>query len=442
MKALIRIGLVCLWLLACSTQALADSYVFITNSTPETVSVDVHHSGDRTLDEGDEWQQEATQIGPWETKRVLRFNRYSGLRSGANYQFETRVSNGADTVVMAQTLRGTWYGSTIRHGARSDDFQSPWYSDREIHTFDTRFATRESSSSFKAKFTGGYDDFHYTLHDKPVVEAASAGNGLKVLTYNIWALPLLATRINDRLDGLPEHLSGYDVLLLQEVFGGKRDEFLERLAQEYPYQTEVLNAPGINLFDGGVMIASRWPIVSQADYVFPGCAGTDCFSERGVTYVQVIKQGKAYHLTGTHTASSDSDEARALRQEQFRQIRSLADAQNIPASEPLLMGGDFNVNKLRWAGDYADMLQNLGAEAPLSTGYTASTYDPRINQNISGSLAGGSSVEYLDYVVYARDHRQPLESRNDVRVFRSLNEPLWGVWDLSDHFPVLGDFSF
>ncbi|MFP5431339.1 MAG: phospholipase, partial [Gammaproteobacteria bacterium] len=49
--------------------ASADTYVFITNTTPQTVSVSVSHYGTRTLVNGSEWAQEATSIGPYETKR-------------------------------------------------------------------------------------------------------------------------------------------------------------------------------------------------------------------------------------------------------------------------------------------------------------------------------------------------------------------------------------
>ncbi len=72
-----------------------------------------------------------------------------------------------------------------------------------------------------------------------------------------------------------------------------------------------------------------------------------------------LKNGKAYHVTSTHTASFDTTEARALRQEHFQQIRALVDQQNIPATEAVMMGGDFNVNKLLWPQDYAQMLVNL-----------------------------------------------------------------------------------
>lgn len=423
---------------------LADTYVFITNTTPETVTVSVNHYGTRTLVKGSEWEQEATSIGPYETKRVLRMNRYWGVKSGHTYNFDTRVTSGSSTVVMKQSMTGTWTGSNIKHGASGADFSSPWYTNRNVYSFNTNYRARASETAFKAEYTGGYDDFHYTIHNKTVTEPLAGSNGLKVLTYNIYALPLVSTLIDERLGQLPQNLKRYDVILFQEAFSSSRNAMLLALAAEYPYQTHVPKIPfgGINVFDSGVLVVSRYPIVKTADYIYPDCSGTDCFADKGVIYAEVIKNGKAYHVTSTHTASFDTDEARALRQVQFQQIRSLVNAQNIPSVDAVLFGGDFNVNKLVFPTDYAQMLANLNATNPVSTGYTASTFDPRINTLAGRAGSGGEAVEYLDYVVYANDHRQPVQSRNDVRVLRSAAAPVFMTWDLSDHFPVMGDFAY
>ena len=62
-------------LLLCGQQAIADTYIYVTNTTPETVSVNINHHGTRTLVQGSEWAPGATQIAPHGAKRVLRSNR-------------------------------------------------------------------------------------------------------------------------------------------------------------------------------------------------------------------------------------------------------------------------------------------------------------------------------------------------------------------------------
>lgn len=437
---LVPAGLLAMASAVFAAPVLADSYVYITNSTPETVQVRVNHYGDDTLEEGSEWQQEASEIAPYATARVLAFNRYDGLKSGRTYHFDTQVTGATSTVTLQQQMGGTWYGSWIEHSAEGQDFQAPWADDRDIHRYHSQYDNRSSRVGFKADYTGGYDDFYYTIHNETPAEPLSGDDALKVLTYNIWALPLLASNIGDRLEELPSVLSGYDVLLLQEAFAADTEALLNTLSAEYPYQTEVLDEPGFNLYNGGVVIVSRYPIASTDFEVFQECTGTDCFADKGVVYAEIIRDGKAYHVTSTHTASFDSDEARALRQQQFQQIRALVERHQIPSFDAVMMGGDFNVNKLKFPGDYQQMLSNLVATAPQPTGYTRSTYDPSVNQNADGELSLG--VEYLDYVVVSNTHRTPSASRNDVRVPRSDSDELWGIWDLSDHFPVMGEFQF
>jgi endonuclease/exonuclease/phosphatase family metal-dependent hydrolase len=426
-----------------SQDAVADSYVFVTNTTPQTVSVQISQTGTHILQQGNEWAQEATQIAPYETKRVLRINRYTGLKSGKTYNFDTVVSTGNSQVTLKQTMTGTWSGSTIKHGIQTATTTSPWYSDRDIHRINTTYAGLSAQAAVKAEYTGGYDDFHYTIHQNTVQEpVSSSADELKVLTYNVYALPMVASKISERLAELPNHLNGYDVIMMQEAFASSRTSMLNQLAQQYPYQTHIPVGSGYNLFDSGLVIVSRYPIVKTAQLIYPDCTGTDCFADKGVIYAEIIKNGKAYHVTSTHTASFDTDEARALRQVQFKQIRQLINQQNIPSFDAVLMGGDFNVNKFLWPQDYQDMLTNLNATAPISTGYTASTFDPRVNKLAGAAGSGGSTVEYLDYVVASNTHRQPTQSRNDVRILRTTADPLYMTWDLSDHFPVMGQFNY
>lgn len=428
---------------AMSSQAQADTYVFITNTTPETVTVNVNHYGTRTLVKGSEWAQEATSIAPYETKRVLRYNRNMGVKSGQTYNFDTIVTNGGSSVTLKQSMTGTWTGSTIKHGASGAGFNTPWFTDRKIYHYDTTYAGKAAETAFKSEYTGGFDDFHYTIHQKTVTEPlTTSSSDIKALSYNIYALPMVASKIDERLSQLPQNLKGYDVILFQEAFASSRTEMLSRLAQEYPYQTYIPYGSGYNVFDSGVLVASRYPIVDSKHFIYPNCTGTDCFADKGVIYAEVIKGGKSYHVTSTHTASFDTDEARALRQEHFQQIRALVDQQNIPSFDAVLMGGDFNVNKFLWPQDYAQMLQNLNGTAPVSTGYTASTFDPRINKLAGAAGSGGTTVEYLDYIVSSNNHRQPIQSRNDVRIIRSAADPVFMTWDLSDHFPVMGQFSY
>lgn len=419
--------------------AMADTDVYLTNNSDQPLTIQVSHTGTDQLQLGEEWQQHTQALGPWETKAVISFNRWEGVESGQTYQFETVVSNArGESVTLYQKMAGHWYNSTIEHGVTAADVPLALKDDRNVHRFEsTAFGERAVELAFKSESSARYDDLYYTITPEKQDEAVEPdANTLKMMTYNIWMLPAVASHIDERFDIIPEHVKGYDVLALQEVFAGGRDEFLRELAKEYPYQTKMLDQDGFNIHDGGVIIVSRYPIVNQAQYVFPDCSGTDCFADKGVNYAEVIKNGQAYHVFATHTASFDTDTAREYRQRQFKQMREMAKSLDIPAHETVVYSGDFNVNKLKFPGDYQQMMTNLNAAEPSYTGYTASTFDPRINDFAGEALSGGENIEYLDYVMVSQEYGDKTENTNRVDVPRSTDERMWQHYNLSDHFPV------
>ena len=251
-------------------------------------------------------------------------NRYVGLKSGQTYHFDTTIQNANTHVTLKQSMTGTWSGSHIKHAMQTASATSPWYSDRNIHRMNMTYQSLAAQTAVTAEFTGGYDDFHYTIHQNTVPEAVSSdANELKVLTYNIYALPMIASKIPERLAELPQHLQGYDVIMMQEAFASSRGGFLNHMASQYPLlQTHIPVGSSRNLYDSGLVIVSRYPIVKTAQLIYPDCTGTDCFADKGVLYAEIIKNGKAYHVTSTHTASFDTNEARALRQVQFKKFVS------------------------------------------------------------------------------------------------------------------------
>ena len=370
---------------------------------------------------------------------MLSFNRWEGVKSGETYRFNTVVSNSTgESVTLQQVMKGHWHNSTIEHGVSAADVTLSLHNDRNVYRFTSQaFGERRAELAFKSVKTARYDDLYYTITPQKIDETVEQdANTLKMMTYSIWALPAIASHISDRFDLIPDYVKGYDVLALQEVFASGRDAFLRELAKEYPYQTTMLNKDGINIHDGGVMIVSRYPIVNQAQYVFPDCTGTDCFADKGVNYAEVIKGGRAYHVFATHTASYDTDTARDYRQRQFKQMRQLAQTLEIPRSESVVYSGDFNVNKLKFPGDYQQMIVNLSAIEPSYSGYTDSTFDPRINDFAGEVASGGENVEYLDYVMVSNEYKAASSSDNRVDVPRSTGESLWKHYNLSDHFPV------
>lgn len=421
--------------------AWAESYVFVTNSTPNTVQISTTQTGDGVLKRGDTWNTEATEIPAYATRRVLWMNRNVGIKNGKSYTFNTTVTAAGSVLTLQQKLTGTLTSSKIWHSAKGVSFNDAWFNDRNIHNTSTLYGGKNSVLSYKAEFTGGYDDFYYVVQNNNIVETASAQNEFKYMTYNVWALPPISSNNCARLDEIANNLAGYDAVAVQEMFDNDcRNNFLNKVRSAFPYQSQLVDISSNILQDGGTLIISRWPIMVDRTLVFDQCTGSDCLANKGANYVQVLKHGVAYHLANTHAPSFDSDEARAMRRYAFGKIRGLIDAQRVPATDALLIAGDLNVNKHKFPDDYAQMQSILRATAPASTGYL-NTFDANVNLNAGNGLSGGT-VEYLDYVLVGSDHRQPRSSNNDVRVLRTVRSDLWSVRDLSDHFAVVGRFSY
>ena len=70
---------------------MANTDVYLTNNSSQPLTIQVSHDGSDTLEYGEEWQQPVETLGPWETKSVLSFNRWEGVKSGQIYRFNTVV---------------------------------------------------------------------------------------------------------------------------------------------------------------------------------------------------------------------------------------------------------------------------------------------------------------------------------------------------------------
>jgi len=262
--------------------------------------------------------------------------------------------------------------------------------------------------------------------------ATDAPHVLDVLTFNTALLPSIAarTRQGERAAVMALHLVGYDVVVLQELFDDRLAlPLLEELAAAYPYRTERVGRDGARGVpwrqDGGVVILSRWPIEREAQMTFGAtCSGTDCLADKGVGYAAVRKGDRLYHVFGTHAQSVYGSGVAGVRAAQFALLRAFVDAQRIPADEPVVLAGDFNVDAGR--SELASMLEVLRAVRPPTDGDMRFTWDPE------GNAFADHRGEWLDYVLYAADHAAPVAAWNRAVPLR--HEGL----DLSDHYAVWG----
>lgn len=295
-----------------------------------------------------------------------------------------------------------------------------------------------------------------------------SGWELNLLAYNIWMRPgPFLDGQRQRARALARGLRGHDVVVLCEAFDRRLcGPLLRDLAQDYPHQTGVPGAlswprplgSGLRLWSSGVTILSRWPIVRTASRFFRGLLGfPDRHADKGAVFAEIDKQGRRFGVMGAHSQADpeplvraayrlvgrDADAAFArLRLAHFELMRRFARELALPTRCPLLFAGDLNVDMMHETGQFAAMLDRLGAALPgLAVGELC-TIDPSTN-----SLNTGPRRKWLDYVLWSRDHREPttatLEARRVTADRPWRRHPLGRSHrDCSDHHAVVGRFCF
>ena len=178
-------------------------------------------------------------------------------------------------------------------------------------------------------------------------------------------------------------------------------------------------------------------------------------------YARVLKNGKYFHVTNTHTQSDSVGDESYIRNWQYSLIREIVDRQNIPTSEMVFMGGDYNEDRACSQGlgpsctrpdpancqvdgngegtYYKDLKRITRAEIPtidgIAPGVGAFTHDTSQNPFLASRWAGEACDTWdllLDYVFYSTAHKRPTSASCRILTPTDNNDGS----DLSDHFPI------
>ena len=266
---------------------------------------------------------------------------------------------------------------------------------------------------------------------------------ISILSYNVWGTKIYGSKKEDeRFAAIPQNVKGYDVLTLAETIDQKptTNVLLPKLSVEYPYYTKDFHAwivGGIpKVVGSGLRIVSKYPILQQDVHYFHHCSGLQCFTSKGVAYAEINKLGQKYHIFASHTQSGADAKSKQARLAQLQEIKAFIDSKHIPNNEPVIMAGDLNIDKIGAPDEYDTMQTTFDAQIPPTSGWKY-TFDSQHNH-----WAEGDYRQYLDYILPLNEHLLPIKSSNYVLPLRSINENLWGLWDLSDHYAVTATFEY
>ncbi len=344
----------------------------------------------------------------------------------------------------------------FRHSADGSNFANqPWRNDNAIHEENTFTVNGVDYilryQSYSTVPDGGiYDDVLFSIYeadDTPysVIPADLAdANTLNVMSYNVFLRPESPAFPDDqsiRSQHIADYTHDMDVIILQEAFdNAARPTLLAALAAEYPYQSSVVDDTSNPLEDGGVVIVSRFPFDSEDQLLWGStCHDDDCVSNKGIKYVRVNKNGKYYHVFGTHMDAFNEVDDINTRKAQLVMWKNYIDSKNIPSTEAVLMGGDYNVDKFaNKLGEYDTLFGNFAAVEPTYLGFP-STWDPTFNLY---NLGEPYAPEFLDFVFHQGEHLPATTYSNESLIMRSNHIDMWRIFDLSDHYAIWGRFVF
>lgn len=286
---------------------------------------------------------------------------------------------------------------------------------------------------------------------------------LRFLTYNIFMrapAPTFAhNNGNDkkdaRLQRFAQHLCRYDLVCLQEMFGAfsQRRDWLIEVAQQNGF-TEVHRSPTSVrprfLVDGGLLILSRLPMVTQSVLTFEPGTHLDRLSAKGALYARLRGAGSCdpfltgaadaeaplLHVCTTHFQSTYTEESLqhsvTVREAQTAQLvqfllRETDDGEDPTPQRrwPLLLCGTLNVNGRKSAmdgshsaeylallhvlreslGEVQDLLYDIRGSHPVTyadTRLSGSGEVPaeRVLTNAGVYCSAASKRQRLDYVFF------------------------------------------
>ena len=427
------------------------SHVTLTNNTPDAVNVKIMlNTTDQSFKKDKDWSGDSITLQSYQSKQVLWFSRNENVKANNLYQFNLVVSNpkfnGSDVTLSLREKGKAVFGSEL-----NQYLLAPGQSERAIlendglYQYPLKLWNADYIVHARSFLPLGnvFDDFQFVI-DKPDTSTfpTQKNTELSILTYNTQLMPFYTRVVNDlnqpelRAKEIPHHIKNYDVVVIEELFDRDlRSSFIEGMKDDYPYHTKLVGDTSDLPLSGGVMIFSKWPIEKEDQIIYQANDGVDALAAKGVSYAVINKNGKRYHVFGTHTVAGNADTAKSARARELVEFDQFIQRMAIPQNEPVLIAGDFNIDQ--FTDEVQLLLSTMHVNLLDNIGYKYST------DGLTDTMDTSSDRNRLDYVFYLNDHEPAKKAFNKVFVLRALeNVNKWPKFDLSDHYPVASYFDF
>lgn len=345
------------------------------------------------------------------------------------------------------------------------------------------YITRSKSGDGALCLGAGYKVLCAMPETPPKPEVADNADSFNVLSFNVFMRPYIiahdgqaerSCQVARAISELEiERGIRLDAIAFSEAFmAGCVDgmDFRQTLEDHgWPHATSPETG-----YASGIFIASRWPIVDQAESVFADAVLPDSLAPKGVHHARIAKNvdGRTvyYNLFATHfqawvsgalNTSIGGDHGAGIRARQAAQMAAFIKARATSRSEAVIVAGDFNVE--RGTGEFSEVVRILGAKV-IDDAFIEGkgTYFKNL-LGPEGWTHETKGASWLDYVMAIEGYRESAASRMSVVEMRGA-EPFSicmgslvpisvapdsvdcraneTITSLSDHAAVLGEFTF
>lgn len=244
----------------------------------------------------------------------------------------------------------------------------------------------------------------------------SPADCMRLLTLNCMLVPTsgdIRARAAQAAAWLLAHARECDVLVLTEVMDAFGSSILETaLAKVWRYQTRPLQPTDIpNVVNGGVLLASKWPLDNAFRLVFQQSSSSDALASKGVVAatVRCPLWRTPFVVLGTHLQSMARKEA--VRQNQLQELEWLLHSYLPTHAGPLprVVAGDWNFEQRG-----STLLADIGVHAILPPASDGPSYD--LEHNVLAAKrkehddttalldAVGIDQRHTPFVFYAMSH--------------------------------------
>ncbi|MGI9281438.1 MAG: endonuclease/exonuclease/phosphatase family protein [Endozoicomonas sp.] len=241
----------------------------------------------------------------------------------------------------------------------------------------------------------------------------------------------------------------YHIIALQEI----ADRYLRMIVNQKMTKAGYYITPVIGeewswelllagrLFNGGVVLYSKAPILEAREFVFPTPAGAQGWCAIGTWYIKVPSESGHLHVFGLHlqTVENDSEKEYQGLIKHYDYLKRIKSTLNIPEDEAVIYMGDFNTDAGRQDGlaegdsYFQIMLETLVSRQAAN--FTNSTLPYSFDIHENEMAKGKAPLGTLDNILC--DIRNICPITGYLKILNA-NQTRSRLGVLSDHYPIEG----